>query len=155
MKFVEREDIEAPIEYVFSQISDFPALERSAMRRGAEVQRVDDQEQRGIGMAWQTSFMLRGKRRDMRLEMTDYDAPNCLVVESSSANLAGHMMIDLVALSRRRTRMSVEIFVKPKTLSARLLLQSLKLARTNLTRRFALRVAAYAKEVEDRFKATV
>jgi len=37
MKFAAREDIEAPIEYVFSQISDFPALERSALRRGADV----------------------------------------------------------------------------------------------------------------------
>ncbi len=154
MKFVEREDIEAPIEYVFSQISDFPALERSAMRRGAEVQRVDNLGQNGIGMAWDTSFMLRGKRRDMHLEMTDYDEPNCLAVESNSANLAGYMMIDLVALSRRRTRLTVEVSVKPKTLTARLLLQSLKLARTNMTRRFALRVAEYAKDVEDRFKAT-
>ncbi|WP_317055917.1 SRPBCC family protein [Roseovarius rhodophyticola] len=154
MKFVEREDIEAPIEYVFSQISDFPALERSAMRRGAEVQRVDNLGQNGIGMAWDTSFMLRGKRRDMHLEMTDYDEPNCLAIESNSANLAGYMMIDLVALSRRRTRLTVEVSVKPKTLTARLLLQSLKLARTNMTRRFALRVAEYAKDVEDRFKAT-
>ncbi|MEL7257443.1 MAG: SRPBCC family protein [Pseudomonadota bacterium] len=154
MKFVEREDIEAPIEYVFSQISDFPALERSAMRRGAEVQRVDNLDQNGVGMAWDTSFMLRGKRRDMRLEMTDYDEPNCLSVKSTSANLSGFMMIDLVALSRRRTRLTVEVSVKPKTLTARLLLQSLKLARTNMTRRFALRVAEYAKDVEDRFKAS-
>lgn len=153
MKFAEREDIEAPIEYVFSQITDFPALERSAMRRGAEVQRFDDLTEPGVGMAWDTSFMLRGKRRDMRIQVTDFDHPNRLVVKSNSVNLNGIMMLDLVALSRRRTRLSVEVSVKAKSLSAKLILQSLKLARNNLTRRFALRVAEYAKDVEDRYKA--
>ncbi len=153
MKFVEKEDIEAPIEYVFSQITDFPALERSALRRGAEVQRVNEMSTPGKGMAWDTAFMLRGKRRQMRLEITDYDPPNCLIVESDSANLKGHMMLDLVALSRRRTRLSVSVSVSAKSLSARLLLQSLKLARTNMTKRFALRVADYAKDLEDRYKA--
>lgn len=152
MKLTEREDIEAPIDYVFKQISDFPAIERSAMRRGAEVQRVDDLTEYGPGMRWDTVFMLRGKQRKMRLEMVHYEPPNCMMAAASSPNITGEIVIDLVALSRKRTRMSVVVKMQAKTLTARLLLQSLKLARNNVQKRFAVRVAGYASEVEDRYK---
>lgn len=153
MKFVAHEDVEAPIEFVFDQMSDFPAIERSALRRGAEVQRVDNGPDKVPGMAWDVAFDLRGKRREMMLELAEIDPPNGIVVSSRSPNMGGQMLVDLVALSRARTRISLEIEMKPKTLSARLLVQSMKLARSNLTRRFKGRVADYAKDLEDRFKA--
>ncbi len=152
MKFSTREDIEAPIDYVFEQLSDFQSFERSALRRGAEVQRLDGDTAAGVGMAWDVSFRLRGKLRELKMELSKYDAPNCLVISSRSSAMGGHMKIDLVALSRGRTRMCVKIELKPKNLSSRLLVQSLKLARGNLTKRYDLRVAGYARDLEDKFK---
>lgn len=152
MKFVAHEDVEAPIDFVFEQVTDFAAIERSALRRGAEVQRVDDLTETQIGLKWDVAFDLRGKRREMQLELTELDRPNGLVVASRSPNMSGRMVLDLVALSRSRTRISVEIDMKPKTLAAKLLVQSMKLARTNLTKRFKIRVAGYAKDMEDRYK---
>ena len=64
------------------------------------------------------------------------------------------MTLDLVALSQQRTRMAIVLNLKPKTLSARLLIQSMKLAKANLTKRFKLKVAAYAKSLEDRHRRT-
>lgn len=155
MQFSAKEDIEAPIDFVFEQLSDFQSFERSALRRGAEVQRTDGKRNVGPGMMWDASFKLRGRKRDLRLELTEYDAPTGMVLTSRSANMGGHMTVDLVALSRGRTRMSLEIDLKPKTLSARLLVQSLKLARSNLSKRFRKRVAEYAEELEDKHKKQV
>ena len=152
MKFVAHEDVEAPIEFVFDQVSDFAAIERSVLRRGAEVQRVDDLEERRPGMQWDVAFDLRGKRREMQLELTELDRPNGMVIASRSPNMAGQMVLDLVALSRSRTRINTEIDVSPKTLAAKLLVQSMKLAKGNLTKRFRQRVAEYAKDLEDRYK---
>lgn len=152
MNFSAKEDIEAPIEYVFAELSDFQAFERSALRRGAEVQRVVDKPQPAVGIAWDVSFKLRGKPRELQMELTGYAPPQGMVLSSRSPSMGGSLTVDLVALSRNRTRMGLDIDLQPKTLSSRLLVQSLKLARSNLTKRFRLRVANFAKDMEDRYK---
>lgn len=152
MKFSAREDIEAPINYVFEQLTDFQAFERSALRRGAEVQRVDKKTSPGVGMAWDVAFKLRGKMRELQMELTSLDAPNCMVLSSRSPTMGGDMMVDLVPLSRGRTRVSMDIELRPKSLSSRLLVQSLKLARSNLTSRYEMRIAELARDLEERYK---
>ena len=150
MKFSTREDIEAPIGFVFGEVSDFAALERSVLRRGAEVQRIDNRADNGIGMTWDTAFDLRGKRREARLELVEYDPPNALRFATASSSLHGDVTVDLVALSRGRTRLSMEMELKPQNLSARLLVQSLKLAKTSMMKRFEQRIASYARDLEEK-----
>lgn len=152
MKFTTKEDIEAPIEAVFRVVSNFDALERSALRRGARVQRVDSRNYPGTTMAWDVEFQFRGKMRKMLAELTEFDSPNRLLVQSVSGGIEGNFLIDLVALSRNRTRLAMSIEIKPKTLSARLLVQSLRLAKKNLTKRYKIRVAYFATDIEDRYK---
>jgi len=53
MKFSSREDIEAPISYVFTRLSDVPAFERLAMRRGVQLRRVDRMSDIAVGAAWE------------------------------------------------------------------------------------------------------
>jgi hypothetical protein len=132
-------------------LCDFEGFERSAMRRGAEVQRMDQLQVPGVGMTWQAAFTLRGKQRQMEVEMVTFDRPNEIVLESTSPGLLGPTSFELIALSRSSTRVKVEMEIKPLNLSARLLVQSLKLAKTSLTRKFKLRVSEYAKSMEDRY----
>ncbi|MBD3664719.1 SRPBCC family protein [Sulfitobacter sp. TSTF-M16] len=151
MKFSTREDIEAPVEAVFDMLCDFERFERSAMRRGAEVQRMDDLRVPGVGMTWRAAFNFRGKKRELELEMVTLDRPNEMVLESMSPGLIGQMSFEMMALARNRTRLLVQLELKPLTLSARLLVQSFKLAKTSLTRKYKARVADYAKGMEERY----
>lgn len=151
MKFASKEDIEAPIAFVFSAISDFDALERQALRRGADLQRTDTMRTNGAGMSWNASFPFRGKERKTTARLVAYDVPHALGFVSATGGLHGNVNVDLVALSPRRTRLSVEIDLSSNSLSARLLLQSLRLAKSNLTRRFRKRISVFADDIEDRF----
>lgn len=150
MKFSTNEDISAPIDAVFDMLCDFESFERSAMRRGADVQRVDRMIAPGVGMTWRAAFDMRGKRRQIELEMVTFDKPNEMVLETTSPGLLATTSFELIALSRNRTRIKVDLEIKPLTLSARLLVQSLKLAKNSLTRKFKQRIAEYAKGMEDR-----
>ena len=152
MKFSAKEDIEAPIEYVFEKITDFTSFERSALRRGAEVQRVDDLQSVGPGVKWEATFQFRGRRRDVAIELTSIDPPNMMVVESQSSKINGALVVELVALSRGRTRMGVDLKVIPKSFFARFRLFFLKLIRTSLTKRFKKRVASKAEDIEASYK---
>ncbi|KPP88428.1 MAG: Polyketide cyclase / dehydrase and lipid transport [Rhodobacteraceae bacterium HLUCCO07] len=153
MIFTTKEDIEVPREHVFAAVSDFDRFERQALRRGAEISRLDVQTEPGLGMMWHIAFRFRGKRREIQIELVEYDPPNRMVFESRSPNVDGQMIVDLVALSPHRTRLRLEIELRPTTLAARLLVQSMKLAKGNLNKRFKIRVAEYAKATEESYRS--
>ncbi|MEP1588019.1 MAG: SRPBCC family protein [Tateyamaria sp.] len=154
MKFTTREDVSAPIEQVFEALRDFEGFERQAMRRGIEVRRTDNLKKASVGLCWQVAFELRGRKRDITLELVRFESPNEMAFKGKSSGIDADFVIELMALSRTRTRMAVNLEITPLNLSARLLVQSLKLAKNNLTKRFKLKVASYAKTLEDRLQRT-
>ena len=150
MIFETKEDINAPIEKVFPLISDFAALERSALRRGAEVKRLDTLRQPGPGMMWDIKAGLRGKRREFQLEMVSFDPPNGMRFHSKTGGVDGVMDVELIALSRTSTRMNIKLEMTAGNLTGRLLLQSLKLARGGIANRVNARLYEYARGIEER-----
>ncbi|WP_420857272.1 SRPBCC family protein [Marivivens marinus] len=153
MKLSTREDIEAPIDYVFARTTDFASFERSALRRGVEVHRLDDGAKVGRGASWRVEFIFRGKPRNAEAVIADFDPPNGFAAKFESGGLQGQTLIELVPLSPARTRLTLSVEMTPKTLAARLLIQSLKLAKTNLQRKFKTRVADFAEDVEEDYNA--
>lgn len=152
MKFAAKQDIEAPIARVFAALTDFEMFERAALRRGADVSRLTEITPPGVGVSWYAGFVFRGRPRKMRIEVIDFDVPHCLTLSARSATLEGRLFLDLVDLSRTRTRLSVDLDLQPHTMSGRLLLQSMRLAHARLTRRFRLRVTEFALDIEDRHR---
>lgn len=152
MQLTAREDIEAPLDRVFAELTDFEAIERQALRRGITVQRTDTVAGKAAGMQWSTRFSYRGKPRTADITLTNYAPPERLVFGCVIGGLETETRVELVPLSRGRTRIGVTSDLKPKTLSARLLVQSLKLAKGGIDKRFRHRMAGYATDLEDRLK---
>lgn len=150
MIFTTREDIEAPIAFVFQRVTDFGNYEKQALRRGADVRRTDDAPVPQEGSGWDIVFKYRGKDRKLHAVLTQLDEPNMLVLNTVSGGIESVAKVELVPLSPARTRVAVTLDITAKTLAARLLLQSVKLAKSNLTKRFKARVAEFAEDTEDR-----
>ncbi|MEQ9695304.1 SRPBCC family protein [Shimia sp. SDUM112013] len=151
MEISSKADMDVPIAQAFELVTDFARHERSAMRRGAEVSRTDALKVPGVGASWDIRFDLRGKTREMTLEVVEFDRPNQVALSSTMQGLDSRVEIELVALSRTRTRLILRSTMKPKTLTARLLLQSAKLAMGNITKKLDKRMLAYAEDLEDRY----
>lgn len=153
MKLTAKEDIEAPIAFVTAFVTDFEAWERAAMRRGADVQRIDSLRTPGPGMEWKVGFAYRGKKRDLNVKLLKLIADQNLSFDCTAKPAIGNLTIDLAEMGPRRTRLVVALEIKPRTLAARLVMQTVKLAKAKLTRRFTLRLSNLAADIEDRYKA--
>ena len=153
MIFETREDINAPIDRVFPYLSDFDGFERSALRRGAEVKRLDNLRSAGPGMKWDLKFRLRGKKREFQMEMVSFDPPNGMRFHTQTTGVNGVMYIDLIALSRSSTRMNMKLEMQATNLTGRLLLQSLKLAQSNIASRVNAKLYEFARGTEKRINA--
>lgn len=152
MKVTTKQDIDAPAAFVFRVLTDFDTWERSAMRRGAEVNRSDKLRQPGPGMTWIAKFFYRGKDRTVTVRVDAMDAPVHLTMAAFSPVVEGQCQLDLLEMSAKRTRMHVVLDTKPKSFGARLYFQSLKLAKGRVERNLQKRTASLAAEIEDRFR---
>ena len=147
MRFAGKDDIDAPIERAFEAISDFAAYERLATARGARVVRTDKLTVPGPGMCWDLAFKIRNRERRANLRLVAFSPPTAMRLSGQSTNYDLTITLGLVALSRTKTRLNVELEVVPRTMSARLLLQSARLAKGRLTRAFQDRIHAAVRHV--------
>lgn len=150
MKFSTREDVSAPVDQVFAALCDVARFERAALRRGARLRRLDDRTDPAPGMAWDMVFPFRGKTRQMVGQIRRMHAPVLVEYAGTSPNIELSVVVSLLVLSRSHTRMHVELLLKPRSLGARFLVQSARLARARLNGRYAEAVRSLARDIEAR-----
>ena len=152
MKLIRNEDVEAPIAFVYAALSNFDHWERAALRRGAEVTRLDTLALPGPGMIWNVGFDFRGRRRVVDLRLTTLDPVQRLAFTGQGTSMTGTALLDLVEMGPKRTRIAITVEVEARTLAARLLLQSLKFASAKVNRSFQARTTQLANDLENRFR---
>lgn len=152
MQFSTREDIEAPIGFVFDQLSDFDGFARAASRQGVDVERLDRRSSPGAGMSWRCQFTLRGKSRRLEITLQEFEPVTALVFDGESRNLSGGLRVELTETGPGRTRVQVRLDVRPLTLPARVALQSLRLAKARTRAKFSRRVRAQTDEIARRYR---
>lgn len=150
MKFNAREDIDMPQEQAFRALSDFDHWERTALRKGANVQRKDTLAVPGPGMTWDIGFVWRAKARNLNVRLAEFDAPQAMRFEGVSPSFEGWMTVEVVRMGARRARLALTVEVRPRTLAARLFLQSARLARRRIKTRLDLRMKQLAAAVVGR-----
>ncbi|MCC6006485.1 MAG: SRPBCC family protein [Rhodobacteraceae bacterium] len=140
-----RDIAEGPIDKVFAAFADFDAHEREALKAGAEVVRGDTLAAPGVGMIWHARFMFRGKMRKVDLELVEFFAPGRIVVTGQSVNLDIVSRTEFAAVAPGRTQVTVRLDVTPRTLAARVVLQSARLARGRIQRRMGKRLRKFLR----------
>lgn len=143
MKFSTRQDADLSAEALFRAVSNFDDIGRMLARRGAVVQRLDKLAGPGTGMTWQIGFDWRGRRRDLTVELARFDPPESLVLRGQSELFDLTIQMTVLALSRTRSRLIFETDILPRGMKARLLLQTAKLGKSQLDRKFAQRIGDF------------
>ncbi len=149
MKFSTRIDTDLPAERLFEVIGNFDALERMVIGRGAAVARIDPSNEPGIGMGWNIGFDWRGKSRQLRLAVTQFDRPEQMMMAGHSEALDLTVVATVVALSRVKSRLIFETDVRPRNMRARLMLQTAKLGKAQLDRRYQRRIEDFVQQMRN------
>jgi carbon monoxide dehydrogenase subunit G len=150
MQFSAQNEINAPIDAAFDVLADFDAIESGARRRKVDISRLDALSEKGPGMSWDIGFKFRGKRRDLIIDLTEFSRPERLRFGGVSTAFAVEVVVSLTALDAGRCKMKTTLEVTPRTLGARLMIQSAKLGKTTLNRKFDKRMSQFAQAIESR-----
>ena len=151
MEFTAEHDIKAPIEFVYDQVTDFAALETHIMSAGAFVERTDEAEDIGPGMSWRIEGSVRGRHRVIDIELKDLVEQEQLGYEIKSKDMTTQMIVELVPLDRTMTRLVSRVEPEAHSISARLILQSARLAQRTLEKRLKKRLSNYGEQIEERY----
>ncbi|MBA3908444.1 MAG: SRPBCC family protein [Rhodobacter sp.] len=150
MRLTAKTDLEVPLGAVFANLVDHAAWEREAVQRGVEIERPADMPLTGVGAGWRIRVPFRGKVRKILLRIDDLVPDDRLAVGFDGQSVAGGSVLEVLELSARRTRLRVVLEVKPRTLAARLFLNTLRLAKGRVQARFETRVGQLGARIEDR-----
>ena len=134
----------------FRAASDFEYFERQALRRGVPLRRTDQSDRIGAGLSWVSTVKLRGRQRELNSVISAFDPHESYEIRTDAGGVVCFTTVELIALSRTRTRMVIGMDLRPDSLPGRLFVQSLKFAKSNLTRRFKSRARLFATDVEAR-----
>ena len=144
MKFSTQADVHAPAEETFRAFSDFNHYAGRARERGVEVERLDHGHAVGRGLAWRSRFSWNGSVREMRGEIVRFDPPLSFAADLTVGGLEGRLEVEVAPVKDDRSRVRIGLELTPATMSARILLKSLRLAKARLDDRFAAAVRAHA-----------
>jgi hypothetical protein len=151
MKLTVKTDIDAPVEFVHAYLGDSTSWEREAARRGVEVERPADMPLTGVGAGWRIKLRFRGRVRKVLVRVDQIVQDEVIGYSFEGQALFGTTEMETKALSPRRSRLKLSIEAKPKTLAARLFLNTLRLARRKVEERMEKRVAQLGARIEERY----
>lgn len=152
MKFVATEDIAAPASAVIAAVTDFDRWEAMSARRADALARRPAGPVRE-GTVWDGRARLRGRMRGVsmrvdRLAMAEGGGPSVLRLSGGTEGMRVETEAVVEPLGSELTRLVVTSELKAKSLGARLLMQSLKLARGQMAKRYKQGVADFASGME-------
>lgn len=143
MKFSTRINVDVSPTQLFDRVADFDRLERVLMQNGASVERIDPALDPGTRMGWNVAFRWRGKQRKLRIEVDRYDWPDSFSMVGQSDSLGIMIGATVIGLNRKRSRLIFEMEISPRNMRARLMIQTAKLGKARLDRRFEKRVQEF------------
>jgi uncharacterized protein YndB with AHSA1/START domain len=149
MELVTTYELNAPVDYIFARITDHADFEALLMGYGANIERLDELDALGAGMKWAIDGSFRGKERSVEVELTEITPNEYIAYQSVSKDVNANVAMELERLSGVRTRFSINLAPKANTISARLILQSAKLARKSLEKRINNRFADFCTRLEE------
>ena len=151
MKLNAKTDLDVPPGFVFAALADHASWEAEARQRGTEIERPVEMPLTGVGAGWRIRVQFRGKVRRLLLRLEEVVPGSRMGFSIDGQSIEGGSVVEVLALSERRSRLRLSLEIRPKTLAARLFMNTLRLAKGKVQARFEARVAQFGAQIADRY----
>ena len=152
MKFKVSEDVDAPADITWARFTDFSGIEADARGRGAELARVGNWAVAAPGSTWRGQVSVRGRKRPLTSQISAMEAPGRCEIQTTVGGMEATYEMTFLELRPDMTRVQVVLDMSAGTLSARLALQTLKLARGRVMQRLQGLLARQGNLAEDDYR---
>jgi hypothetical protein len=152
MKFKVSEDVDAPADITFARFTDFSGIEAEVKGRGTELARIGNWQQATVGCGWRGSAKIRGRVRPVTSEISAIDEEKRCEIRTTIGGMEALYEMTFLTLRPDMTRVQVTLDLSANTLSARLALQTLKLARGRVMQRLQGLLARQGNLAEDDYR---
>jgi len=152
MKFETTEDIDAPQDFTFARFTDYIRYEKMAHSYGADLRRVGGFAEVSEGATWRGSIPIKGRTRGVEAAVTEYTPSDYARVDTTVGGMNVVFEMRFEPLADEKTRLIAVAELQARTLAARLVIQSAKLARKRVQARITSKIVALANEYEDAWR---
>jgi hypothetical protein len=135
MKFKVSEDVDAPADITWARFTDFSGVEAEIRGRGADLSRVGNWTDAAAGCGWRGQVTVRGRLRPITSDISAFQAPERCEIRTSVGGMDAVYEMTFLHLRPDMTRVQAVLDLSAQSLSARLALQTLKLARGRVMQR--------------------
>jgi carbon monoxide dehydrogenase subunit G len=147
MQFTATEEVAAPVDDVWREVTDFDRFEKMIARRGGQVRRQGSGPV-GPGTSWTGALEAMGKVRSVEITLERMTVPSRIAALARAEGVDVAISVSLEPLAPERTRMTVVTDAQPRSMGARIVLKPMALAQGRLQERYAGGVAAFARRIE-------
>lgn len=128
----------------------YPRHETAARKAGFEVTRHGTVEDVLTDLHWTVAGQVRGRHREATVTVAEALPPVRLHIITQIGAIEAHGDLQFFEMGRNRCQMRAHVGLIPHTMSARLLVQSLRLSRHRITQRLHGALLQFARKAERR-----
>jgi len=152
MKFETIEEVDAPQDFTFARFTDFLRYENLARNYGADLRRVGGFAEVSEGATWRGSIPIKGRTRGVEAVVSRYSPCDYTRIDTDVGGMKVVFEMRFEELPGEKTKLVAVTELQAKTLAARLIIQSAKLARKRVQAKITSKIVALANEYEDAWR---
>ena len=153
MQFKHSQDINAPVDYVFKRMTDFPRFEGQTGKDRISFKRIGRAPVH-IGTRWDISVPYKGRNRKFTAELSQLIAPRVVSYRSTSPKYQAALSLTFTPLGAGSCRMDMLLVAQSRSFSTGMVFKTIRLARKRINRNIRTRMEVLAQKLEDRYHNT-
>ncbi len=134
MQFKHSQEIDAPVDYVFTRATDFKAFEKYQDIKGFSFSRQGKHPIR-IGTRWNIAVPFRGRRRKFQAELSELIPPRTVSYKSVSNKYTAALSLTFTPISATKSRMDMLVVAQSRGFATTLVFNSIRIARRRVNKR--------------------